>query len=219
MALTLYYHPLASFCWKALIALYEYETPFTPHLVDLGNETSRSDFLKVWPMGQFPVLREAESGKVIPQSSVIIEYLTLRHAGPKTLIPKDPDHALEVRRWDGFYDTYVHVPMQKIVGDTLRPEGETDRTGVRDARKTLRTAYDVLENRMQEQSWAAGDTFTMADCAAAPALFYADKVAAFDASHPQLANYFERLKQRPSFARVLEEAGPYFHMFPYKGER
>jgi glutathione S-transferase len=218
MALTLYYHPLASFCWKPLVALYESGVPFTPHLVDLGDEQSRGAFCAIWPMGQFPVLRDEANRKLVPQSAAIIEYLALHHAGARALIPADPDLALEARRWDSFCDAYVHIQMQKIVGDCLRPAGKADPAGVEDARQTLRKAYGVLEAHMAGHEWAVGDAFTMADCSAAPALFYGDKVAALDA-FPNLARYLERLKQRPSFARVLKEAGPYFAMFPYKGPR
>jgi glutathione S-transferase len=216
MSLILYYHPLASFCWKALIAFYENEVPFKPLLVDLGDENSRDDFYKVWPMGEFPVLRDEKNAQLIPQSSIIIEYLHLHHPGAVALIPADPDKALEARKWDRFFDGYVHEPMQKIVGNVIRPPGKNDFFGAEEAHDTLRTAYELLENHLKGKTWVAGDTFTIADCAACPALFYADKVEALGDTHPHLANYLGRLKERPSFARVLEEAKPYFHMFPYK---
>ena len=216
MSLTLYYHPLASFCWKPLIALYENKTNFTPLLVDLGNEKSRDEFFKIWPIGEFPVLRDDKRKQTIPQSAVIIEYLSLHYPGALKMIPASPELALETRRWNEFYDSYLHVPMQKIVADTFRPTGQKDLLGVGEAHETLLTAYAVLENRMQDRVWSVGDTFTMADCSAAPALFYADKVEPLGEKYQHLAKYLERLKQRPSFARVLEEAKPYFHMFPYK---
>jgi glutathione S-transferase len=218
MALTLYYHPLSSFCWKALIALYENQTPFTPLLVDFGNEESRGALFKVWPMGEFPVLQDREKNQIVPQSSVLIEYLHLNYPGAVPLIPADPNQALEARRWNEFFDTYIHVHMQKIVADVMRPDGKKDPVGVDGARDMILTAYGVLEDRLKDRTWAAGETFTMADCAAYPALFYGNKVAPFEKKHPSLTRYFARLKQRPSCARVLEEAQPYMHYFPYKGE-
>jgi glutathione S-transferase len=216
MSLTLYYHPLASFCWKPLIALYENATPFTPLLVDLGNEKSRTDFLKIWPLGEFPVLSDGTKKRTIPGSTAIIEYLALTYPGPTALLPALSDEALEARQWNAFYDTYVHEPMQKIVADVLRPEGSKDPMGVEEARDTLKTSFGVLEKLMQSREWGAGTSFTLADCAASPALFYADKVQPFGKTHKYLTAYLERLKQRPSFARVLKEADPYFYMFPYK---
>ena len=119
MSLILYYHPLASFCWKPLIALYENETSFTPYFVDFGNDESRENFLKVWPIGEFPVLRDENRKQTIPQSAVIIEYLSLYYPGAKKLVPSDPGLALEARQWDQFFDSYVHIPTQKIVAKCL----------------------------------------------------------------------------------------------------
>ena len=217
MSLTLYYHPLSSFCWKALIALYETGAPFRPHLVELHQETSREEFLKVWPMGQFPVLHDADRSLTIPQSAIIIEYLSMHYAGKSTLFPADPHLALEARQWNEFFDDYIHVPMQKIVSDCIRPEGQGDAMGVAASRKRITTAYDVLEQRMKEREWAVGESFTIADCSASPALFYANKVEPLTSAHKSTIDYLERLKRRPSFARVLEEAAPYLPMFPYKG--
>lgn len=217
MSLTLYYHPLASFCWKPLIALYEHNINFTPVLVDLMNDDSRREFLKLWPMGQFPVLKDDATGKIIPQSTSIIEYLMLHYCNGLSLIPEEPDLALEVRRWNEFYDTSVQVPMQKIVGDCLRPENAKDPTGVNDARATINTAYNLLEQFLNNKEWMVNELFTLADCSAAPALFYANKVEPL-VRHKNLSAYLARLTAQPSFARVLEEAEPYFHMFPYKHE-
>jgi glutathione S-transferase len=214
MALTLHYHPLSSFCWKALIALSENETPIRPHLVDLGDAKAAAAFKAIWPIGKFPVLRDDARGQTVPESSVIIEYLAQHYPGMSRLIPADPDLALEVRLADRVLDLYVHQPMQKIVADRLRPEGAHDAHGVEMARAQLRTALDMTEAKMASRTWAAGEAFTLADCAAAPALFYADKVMPFGATHRSTAAYLGRLMQRPSFARVLEEAKPYFAMFP-----
>lgn len=216
MSLTLYYHPLSSFCWKTLIALYENETAFTAKLVDLGNESERNQFLKLAPLGQFPVIQDDKANKIISQSTSIIEYLQIHHPGKIQLIPTDLDLAFEVRYWNEFCDNYIHIRMQKIVEDFTRPIEKKDSMGVADARKKITIAYDLLEKRMQSKTWCVGETYTMADCAASPALFYGDKVEPIKETHPSLKKYFERLIERPSFARVLKEAHPYFHMFPYK---
>jgi glutathione S-transferase len=214
MSLTLHFHPLASYCHKVLIALYENGTPFTPNIVDLGNDTERAALLKLWPIGKFPVLRDDARDQTIPESTVIIEYLDRYYPGRTRFIPDDADRARQARLRDRFYDLYVHEPMQKIVGDRLRPEGNKDRHGVEEAKARLRTAYDMIDRVMATQTWAAGEAFSLADCAAAPALFYANEVMPFGASHPNIAAYFARLKARPSYARVLTEAEPYFSMFP-----
>ena len=214
MSLTLYFHPLSSFCHKVLIALYETETPFEPHIVDLQDETSRSDFQKIWPIGRFPVRRDAARDLTLPESSIIIEYLAQHHPGRTRLLPADADLARETRLRDRFFDLYVQVPMQKIVGDRLRPAGRKDPHGVEEARRLLGTALDLIEQDMAARTWAVGDAFTMADCAAAPALFYADQVMPFGDGHRHVAAYLARLMERPSYARVLEEAKPYFGLFP-----
>ena len=214
MSLTLHLHPLASFCWKVLIALYENGTPFTPHVVDLNNSAARDRLADLWPVGRFPVLRDDARDKTVPESTIIIEYLAQHYPGPVALLPADPDHARETRLSDRFYDLYVHEPMQKIVLDRLRPAGAHDPHGVAAARATLNTAYGMIERSMTHDRWAMGEAFTLADCAAAPALYYADRVEPLGERRPFAAAYLERLKKRPSFARVLAEAEPYFNLFP-----
>ncbi|RZA04868.1 MAG: glutathione S-transferase family protein [Proteobacteria bacterium] len=215
MPYILYYHPLSSFCWKPLIALYEKNIAFTPHLVNLGDKNSREDFLKIWPMGQFPVLRDEQRGSTIPQSAAIIEYLDLQEARGTKMLPADAASALEARRWDSFLDCNVQVPMQKIVGDCLRPAEAKDAHGVKEARRIINQAYGVLESQIAESGWMIGANFSLADCAAAPALYYANIVEPMGLNYPKLAAYLARLEKRPSFARVLSEAAPYFSMFPY----
>lgn len=216
MALTLYIHPLASFCHKALIALYENQTPFEPQIVDLADPDSSAALLEKWPVGKIPVLHDGTSRQTIPETSIIIEYLQTHYPGPLRLLPSDPDQLLQVRLWDRFYDLYVSVPVQKIVTDKIRPAGANDSYGVAAARSTLDLAYKMIEAQMQAKQWATGDDFTMADCAALPALFYAGIVHPFADEQHQLSAYFERLLARPSVKRVLSEAQPYFWMFPYK---
>ena len=214
MSLEFFFHPLASFCQKVLIALYENDTPFEPHLVDLGNEASTAAFKKLWPIAKMPVLRDEARDRTIPESSVIIEYLAQHYPGRTALIPADPDLALQTRLRDRFYDLYVHEPMQKFVGDRLRPAGKNDPHGVEAARALLRTAYGVVDEEMAAKTWAMGDVFSLADCAAAPPLFFANKLMPFGDSHRNVAGYFERLTARPSFARTLKEAEPYMKLFP-----
>ena len=214
MSLTLHFHPLASYCHKALIALYENDTPFTPNIVDLSNESERAALLKLWPIGKFPVLRDDARNQTIPESTVIVEYLDRHYPGRTQFIPADADSAWPTRLRDRFYDLYVHEQMQKIVGDRLRPSGKKDPHGVEEARARLRTSYRMIDDEMAAQTWAAGDAFSLADCAAAPALFYANEVIPFGETHKNVAAYFDRLKARPSYARVLKEAEPYFAMFP-----
>jgi glutathione S-transferase len=214
MALTLYFHPLASYCWKALIALYENHVPFTPNLVDLGNPAERAALVKLWGIGKFPVLQDDARNEIVPESSIIIEYLDRHHGGAARLIPDDPDRALQTRLRDRFYDLYVHLPMQKIMVDRLRPEGKRDPHGVEEARAQLRTSCAMIERQMADGGWAMGEDFTLADCAAAPSLFYGNMAEPFGDSNENVAAYLERLKARPSFARVLKEAEPYFQMVP-----
>jgi glutathione S-transferase len=214
MSLTLHYHPLSSYCHKVLVALYENGTPFTPHLVELQKQELREAFLKLWPVGKFPVLHDDARGETVPESSIIIEYLDRHYPGRTRLIPDDRDLAWRVRLRDRFYDLYIHQPMQAIVGDRLRPADSKDPFGVEQARARMRTAFDIADAEMATRTWAAGESFGLADCSACPALFYADLVLPFADTHKHLAAYFARLKARPSFARAIEEAKPFFHLFP-----
>jgi len=214
MTLRFHYHPLSSFCHKALIALYENDTPFEPVLVELFKEDSAAPFKKMWPIGKIPVLRDEARDRTIPETSIIIEYLAQYFPGRTRLIPADADRARQTRLADRFYDLYVHAPMQKVITDRLRPAGQNDAYGVEDARRMLRTAYGMVEAEMAGKQWAMGDDFTMADCAAAPALFYAEMAEPFAQTHKNVAAYRERLMARPSYARALKEAEPYFAMIP-----
>jgi glutathione S-transferase len=214
MSLRLYFHPLSSYCHKVLIALYENDTRFEPVSVNLGNETERAALLKLWPVGKFPVLRDDERNVTVPESTVIIEYLDRHYRGATQLIPSDAEDARQTRLRDRFYDLHVHEPMQKIVGDRLRPEGRKDPHGVEEAKSRLKTSLGLIESEMASRAWAMGEAFSLADCAAAPPLFYANEVMPFGDTHPNVAAYLGRLKARPSYARVLKEAEPYFAMFP-----
>jgi len=212
-ALTLHMHPLASYCWKVLVALYEAQTPFRTVQID-GVPKDNPVYSALWPMAKMPLLQDGEG--VVPETSIIIEYLQAHHhLGSTILIPAEADAAREVRLWDRFFDLYVHTPMQKFVSDRMRPESAKDPLGVNEARATLDTAYVMLDRRMAERTLAAGDAFSMADCAAMPALFYADAVHPYRAAYPALAAYFERLVNRPSVQPVVREAQPWLQYFPF----
>jgi glutathione S-transferase len=213
MRYTLYYHPLSSYCQKVIVAFYESGVPFVPKLVDLGNPDERAGLVKLYPIAKFPVLRDEERGETIPESSVIIEYLARHHSSATPLMPAEPELAARVRAQDRFYDLYLHTDMQKIIGDRLRPADKKDPYGVEQARTRIKLCYGMIDADMADKTWAAGDTFTMADCAAAPPLFYANMVEPFEA-YPNVKTYFGRLSERPSYKRALEEAKPYFHMIP-----
>jgi glutathione S-transferase len=214
MSLTLYYHPLSSYCWKALTALYENDTPFKPVSVNLGDAAERAALLKLSPLGKFPVLRDEARDRTIPESSIIIDYLDRYYPGRTRFTPADGDAMWQARLKDRFYDLYVHNPMQAIVGDRIRPAANRDPHGVEEAKARLRASYAMIEKEMSDKTWAMGDGYGIADCAASPALFYADKVLAFGETHKNVAAYLARLSARPAFARVIEEAKPYFNMFP-----
>ncbi|MBP0590137.1 glutathione S-transferase family protein [Paraburkholderia sp. LEh10] len=210
MTLKLYAHPFSSYCQKALIALYENGTPFEYRRLD--EPGAMEELCARWPMKRFPLL--VDEGRTIAEASIIIEHLGLFHPGPVRLVPHDPRAALEVRSMDRFFDNYLATPQQKIVFDTFRSEGEHDTRGVADARTQLETSYAWLDNVMKDREWAAGDGFSLADCAAAPFLFYADWTHGIDPQFEHVLAYRRRLLKRPSFARAVDEARPYRHLFP-----
>jgi glutathione S-transferase len=212
MALILHEHPLSSYCWKAKVALYETGVAFETRLVELYDEASRAAHFARWPLGKMPVLEDPARGRFVAETSVIVEYLQAYHAPEAGLIPADVEAALRVRLLDRVFDNYVMEPMSRVVAENFR--GGDDPVGVAQADATLAKAYGWLEQELAGRAWAAGEAFTLADCAAAPSLYYADKVAPFRASHPTLGAYLGRLEARPSFARTLEQAQPVWHMFP-----
>jgi glutathione S-transferase len=215
MSLVLYYHPLSSFCWKVLIPLYENGTAFEPKMLqNLQDPEERAAFERLWPVGKFPVLVDDEHDRTIPETSIMIEWLDHHHRGATRFVPEHPDLAHEVRLWDRIYDLYVQMPMQRIVFDRIRPAEQKFPTGVAEDRALLIKAMAMVDAYVADKHWAVGDQFTLADCAAMPALFYADKVEPFEGRWPNAAALLERLKARPSVARVLSEAEPYFQYFP-----
>lgn len=210
MTLRLYAHPFSSYCQKVLIALYENALPFEYRT--LGEEAANAELASLWPIKKFPVLVDGE--RTVLEASIIIEHLGLYHPGPVRLVPEDPRAALDVRMMDRFFDNYVMTPMQKIVSDRIRSELVRDSHGVDEARRMLDTAYAWLDYAMAGREWAAGNAFSMADCAAAPSLFYADWAHPISAEHANVHAYRKRLLARPSFARAVDEARPYRQFFP-----
>ncbi|MFJ2685047.1 glutathione S-transferase family protein [Pseudomonas sp. NPDC087342] len=211
MPLTLYYHPLSSYCHKVLIALYENGHEFEKRIVDLASETDRAELQARWPIGKFPVVHDQARERDVPESTIIIEYLDRFYPGPQPLVPEDWEAALEVRLWDRFFDLYVQGPMQRIVADRLFSlHGDLTKEGA-----LLTTAYYMLERRMASRIWVASEAFSLADCAAVPALFYASTLLPFPNDCGHLSAYFERLIQRPSVQRVIDEAKPYFQFYPF----
>lgn len=211
MALTLYTHPFSSYSQKVTIALYENATPFASRLVDVQDPVVMGELAALWPLKRMPVL--VDDGQAVIESSVIIEYLALRHPGTARLVPADPQAALDVRFMDRFFDNYVMTPMGRMVFDNMRKPEARDAQTVTEAKALLDTAYGFLDSRMAEREWAAGP-FSMADCAAAPSLFYADWVHPIGAQFPHARAYRRRLLARPSVARAVEEGRPYRHFFP-----
>ena len=207
----IYGHPFASYYQKVLVVLYENATPFELRLLAPGHEKEGAEFAALWPLKHMPVL--VDGGRMLVESTIIIEYLDVHHRGKRRFIPADPDAALQVRFMDRFFDSYVMTPMQKIVGDSLRKPPDRDPFGVAEAHAALETSYLWLEDRLGASEWAAGD-FGLADCAAAPSLFYADWVHPIAAQYPKLIAYRRRLLARPSFARAVDEARPYRELFP-----
>ena len=212
MSLTLYYHPLSSYCWKALIALYEAQVDFTARVINFGDEADFAALKAVWPLGRFPVLADEARGMNVPEATIIIEYLARHEPGAARLLPSDPDLALRTRLRDRLFDNYVHDPLQRVVAERMRPDDQHDPLGAQQSRDLIRKGYGLVE---PEGEWAMGDDFTLADCAAFPALFYADYAVSLN-EWPALRAYLERLKARPSIQRVLAEKEPFFHWFPLK---
>jgi glutathione S-transferase len=212
MALTLYYHPFSSYCWKVLIPLYEAGTPFTARTLE--DPQAAAEWKQRWPIARFPVLVEEASGLTLPEASIIVEYLDSHHPGPQPLLPADADLRLKVRLLDRFFDNYVHASLQKIVSDRIRAAERRDAQGVAEAHAMLDTCYGWLDQRMADRAWAAGKGFTLADCAAAPALFYADWVHPIGDARRNVVAYRARLLARPSVKRTVDDARPFRPLFP-----
>ena len=212
MALTLYAHPFSSYCQKALIALYEAGTVFDYRVIGPDDPEAAAAWAELWPIRRMPLL--VDGATVLPEVTVIVEYLDLKHPGPRPMLPKDPAAALEARLMDRVFDNYVMTPMQKFVFDRLRPEADRDAYGVAEAAALLERSYAWLDGRLEGRAFAAGADFGLADCAAAPSLFYADWVHPIDPRFARLRAYRARLLERPSVRRVIDEARPFRSLFP-----
>lgn len=211
--LVLHYHPLSSYCQKVLIAMDELGVDAEMRLLNLGDAAQRDAFLALWPTGKMPLL--VDEGEPVPESSIIIEHLQHHHAAPgRTLIPHDPAAALQVRLWDRLFDQYVMTPMQALTADLLRPERDRDALGVVRAREALSSAYAWIDQQLAQRTWIAHDAFSLADCAAAPALFYAVTYVPIAPAHGHLADYFARLMDWPSVQRTIDAARPFFKYYP-----
>lgn len=209
MTLTVYLHPFSSYCQKAITAFYEKDVPFAARLLD-GSEPVAGEFAALWPVGKFPVATDGD--RLVFEATGIVEYLEARYPDRPRLIPEDPMLAAEVRMWDRFFDNYVNYPQQRMIFAALGREPEVD--GGARWKAAFATAFGVLERRMAGREWVAGDTFSLADCAAAPALLYADWTWPIPERFEQVRAYRARLLARPSYARALDEARPYRHLFP-----
>ena len=212
MSLELYAHPFSSYCQKVLIPLYENAIPFSLRMLGPDQPDNGARLAELWPLQRMPLL--VDDGRPVMEATIIVEHLDLAHPGPVRMIPAEPRAALDVRFLDRFFDNYVMTPMQRIVFDAIRPPAERSARDVADARTLLDRAYRWLDGTLRGRTWAAGDAFTLADCAAAPALFYADWVHPIDAALADVRTYRQRLLARPSFARAGDEARPFRAMFP-----
>lgn len=211
MPLILHSHPLSTFGQKAVVAIYELDAPVELRTLEFGDEAAVERLRRLWPLARIPVLEDTDAERAIPETSIIIEHLDRRFGG--RLVPSDPEAALRVRLLDRIFDLHVQEQMQRVVHDRLRPADQRDPFGVRKARAALRQVYDLLEEELADP-WAAGEDFTLADCSAAPALYYAGRVEPFEGAHPRLAAYWSRLQARPSYARAFDESRPYLQFFP-----
>lgn len=212
MSLVLYGHYFSSYTQKVLIALYENATPFEFRSIGPDTPEHSAEWLRRWPLRKFPLLVDGERQAV--ETSIIIEYLQLSHPGPVRLIPDNPVAALEVRFLDRFFDLHVMSPVQHAVGAAITGDPPKRTEALADAVERLDRAYAWLETALAGRAWAAGDHFSLADCAAAPSLFYADWTHRIPETCPVLRAYRARLLARPSFARAVDEARYFRPFFP-----
>lgn len=212
MTLQLFAHPFSSYCWKVMIALYENDLPFDLRMLDPDNPDNGAEWARLWPLKKMPVLLDGD--RPVMETSVIIEHLQLFHPGPVRLIPTDPVTVVETRMLDRIFDNYVMTPVTTLVLDAMRGEARRDAQGLDEARAMLGTAYAWLDERLSGREWAIGDAFTLADCAAAPSLFYADWAQPIPEAHTALRAYRARLLARPSVARAVDGGRPYRDYFP-----
>jgi glutathione S-transferase len=214
MPLRVHLPPLSSFCWKVQIGLNENDTPFEPVTIDFGDPASRDAFQALWPLAKIPLLEDTDRGEIVPETSIVFDYLDTYYPGPLRYNAGDPDQVWRTRMWDRVFDHHVHHHMQKIVGDRIRPAGRKDPYGVEESRAKLTLAYGLVEAEAGRRTWFSGEAFGRADCSAFPALYYANRVQPLGDQYPAIGAYMERLAARPSVRRVLSEAEPFFKFFP-----
>ena len=212
MSLALYGHPFSSYTQKVLVALYENAIPFEFRCLGPDTPQHAAEWLRRWPLGKFPLLLDGERSVV--ETTIIIEYLQLAHPGPIRLLPADSMAALDIRFLDRFFDLHVMQWVQHAVNGALTGDAVKREEGLALAAKKLDLAYAWLEKQLAGRTWAAGEAFTLADCAAAPALFYADGTQRIPETCPVLRAYRARLLARPSFARAVDEAREFRPLFP-----
>lgn len=203
----LYYYPLSTYCQKVLIALYEKSVDFTPELVSLMDDAERDAYRKIYPLGKIPLL-VLDDGHWVPESSIIVEYLDTHFSDGPKLIPDDLDLSRQVRLKDRIYDLYLNDSVATLVFESWKPESERNQELIVRSRFRIGVMYDFMEMNLEKQTWTNGEEFTLGDCAAAPPLFYAREMAPFD-ERPNIVAYWQRLQERPSIHRVLDEAAPY----------
>lgn len=216
MPITFYGHQFSAYCQKALVAFYEHGVDYTLRPIDFEDSEILAEFEKIWPLKRMPVIIDA--GRTIIESSVIIEHIDVHYNAGHQLVPHNPVKALETRFMDRFFDNYISTPQMTVVFDVLRDPKDRDPYGVSKAKDLLETSYGWLNAQMADRHWAAGDDFTLADCAAGPALFYAHWTHPIDRKYSHLHAYRDRLMARPSFARCIKEAKPFRHLFPLEVE-
>ena len=203
----LYYHPLSSYCHKVLAACYERAIEFTPEVVSLMDDDARDAYRQIYPLGKIPLLI-ADDGHRVPESSIIVEYLDTHFDNPPKLIPDDPDRSRQVRFKDRMYDLYLNESVAALLFENAKPEADRDEALLERSRRRIAVMYAFMEQSFESQTWSSGEAFTLSDCAAVGPLYYATRVAPFEA-HAKVAAYWRRLEARPSVRRVLEEAAPH----------
>ncbi len=203
----LYYHPISTYAQKALIAFYEKSVAFTPELVNLMDEAARGAYRKIYPLGKVPLL-VLDDGQWVPESSIIVEYLDTHFSDGPKLIPDEPELSRQVRFKDRMYDLYLNESVAALIFESWKPESERNQELIERSQFRIGVMYDFMEINLDEHTWTNGEIFTLGDCAAAPPLFYAGEMAPFD-ERPNIVAYWQRLQERPSIRRVLDEAAPY----------
>lgn len=203
----LYFSYLSTYSQKVLIGLYEKDTAFTPHLVDLSDPEARAEYVKLYPFGKLPLLVR-DDGRMIPESSIIVEYIDNQFEQEPILIPRDPELARRARFMDRMCDLYLNDPVVNLIFESWKPEDEQNRELISKSSERIGTMYRFMDDQLSSSPYLAGETFSIADCAAMPVLFYANSFAPFG-GFDNIFRYWEEVSSRPSFVRLKQEAEPY----------